>query len=78
VLKGEQKEQVIALIHSDNFKALASFLDMMVKHQENQVLSHQLTVGKENELYYLKARSEGARSLYNMFLSEVAKLKKTK
>lgn len=78
MLKGDQKSQVLDLMAQDSFKALTSFLEMLVKHQEDQVVKHRITPGKEAELHYLKAKAEGARSLQLMFLSELDALKKRK
>lgn len=78
MLKGEQKSQVLDLVAQDSFKSLLVFLEMLVKHQEEQVVKHRITPGREAELHYLKAKAEGARALQTMFVSEIAGLKKSK
>ena len=71
-LTSEEKEDLFVLLENEEgYKALLKVVEMVVKAQEERVLSFPLDSDRYEQLAFQKARVEGCRKL----LSELVNLK---
>jgi len=62
-------------LHTDIYRSLFKDMDILVREAEKRVVDFQYKPGKEQELYYLKAKATGARDFFKAYVAHIEAVK---